>query len=1245
MPFNGLSFLFCAFCGILFVRAVRSCGFNAYYQFERKKDMRKIIFVILASAMIATAVFSSLLTVGAETGEKDKFVSDFTSSDGWTGDTEYINQEKGFGSNDGWAETSKKITTKEVFDFGSKFDASFDMYTEYGNGNQINACEDYYLFIGDFKIALCDYQTRIKIYYKDTDIGGLSLCSDMQYRSPVTYHYNVHIEPGNISVTSPIITYTSDFSDFEPADGAAVSVQKHETWQIYTAYINNLSIWTEKNSFAADFSSADSWTGLTEYIDTENGYFGTSLEWNNKQGSIVSADLYYFGSTVDAGFSIFTDYANSAYYDKSGLKESYSDYSVSIGDFEIVVCDYQTRIKIKYNGTEIEGESVCSDYTYRTAVTRNYEVHIEPGYITVVSENVSFFSDYADFGEIDGAAIALKIYETWQIAAFRIFDVSASAANDEFLAGDIDGDGNVNAEDLVCMREYILEPTGTISRFDVNRDGSADIRDLIRLKKILTELSYTTLPDSFTADFSSVDGWDGDTSNINTEKQFYGSTSGWENAVGTITSKTRLNLGTAFKAEFGLYTDWANGSPVSDHFDIAIGGFTVKIGAFQNKMSLYYGNTELAETASGSYSYDCTKNYTYSLYVTPGNISLVQRNSQGKPILWLSSEFSAYQELKNITVSLTNSETWEIYSGYIHSLEIASVTPNSIYLSDNFDSADNWNGDTGFIGEYNTTETGFGESKGWSDSFRTITSKENYDLGDTFDASFKLFTDYSNGGKINANEDFKITIGDFVVSVCNFQTRVKVYYNGTDIGGISDCESTYVSPRARNYNVHIEPGNIKITSETLTYTSDFSGFAPQNNVSVSLKKNTTWEIWTIFIDDFTVSKNSESVLHTVAAAEGISGGTVTPAADSAAAGETVTVYVQPGINRQLKPGSLKYTYNESGILKEEQITQAQSANIYTFVMPDADAELFAEFEEAGTFSMALVSASLDNEDPAVAAGFNVAGVLNNGAGVSECGFVYGSGTSVKASSSCTLANGMTEFTAEIPVADWSENITVRPYAVKDSEKIYGSEATFSLNSIAGFFTDAFVVSSYIGNINGEEVIIHNGEPYLTNGVQAQMSRVLEKNPETAAEYAEYAEPIFATAKELEYNTLVLSVPWKCFEKAENVYDYDIIRYICGYADEYDIDIQLLWFGSDVCGDKSFAPSYILNDTEKYSRLASDGSLLDYSDKNLIYCEKKAYSEFLKALFRYDTGKKVVAIQIENELNTSKNGSAWVGGQF
>ena len=62
--------------------------------------------------MIATAVFSSLLTVGAETGEKDKFVSDFTSSDGWTGDTEYINQEKGFGSNDGWAETSKKITTK-----------------------------------------------------------------------------------------------------------------------------------------------------------------------------------------------------------------------------------------------------------------------------------------------------------------------------------------------------------------------------------------------------------------------------------------------------------------------------------------------------------------------------------------------------------------------------------------------------------------------------------------------------------------------------------------------------------------------------------------------------------------------------------------------------------------------------------------------------------------------------------------------------------------------------------------------------------------------------------------------------------------------------------------------------------------------------------------------------------------------------------------------------------------------------
>lgn len=64
----------------------------------------------------------------------------------------------------------------------------------------------------------------------------------------------------------------------------------------------------------------------------------------------------------------------------------------------------------------------------------------------------------------------------------------------------------------------------------------------------------------------------------------------------------------------------------------------------------------------------------------------------------------------------------------------------------------------------------------------------------------------------------------------------------------------------------------------------------------------------------------------------------------------------------------------------------------------------------------------------------------------------------------------------------------------------------------------------------------------------------------------------------------------------------MVKYIFEYANKYNLNIQILWFGSDVCGSSEFTPAYIRNDVETYS-LLGDTSNLDYSDKHLIYREK------------------------------------------
>lgn len=56
-------------------------------------------------------------------------------------------------------------------------------------------------------------------------------------------------------------------------------------------------------------------------------------------------------------------------------------------------------------------------------------------------------------------------------------------------AGDVNNDKVVNAVDLSEMRKFLLfddEKRGKVY-YDVNRDGTIDIRDLVRAKKIIVE--------------------------------------------------------------------------------------------------------------------------------------------------------------------------------------------------------------------------------------------------------------------------------------------------------------------------------------------------------------------------------------------------------------------------------------------------------------------------------------------------------------------------------------------------------------------------------------------------------------------------------------------------------------------------------------------------------------------------------------------------------------------------------------
>ncbi len=97
------------------------------------------------------------------------------------------------------------------------------------------------------------------------------------------------------------------------------------------------------------------------------------------------------------------------------------------------------------------------------------------------------------FGNIDTAdieSIKFELASTWYYN-LRISEISVVSNINELVSatlGDIDWDGEVNANDLVNARKIILgSSSGNIdaNMADVNDNGEVDVRDLVRLKKDL----------------------------------------------------------------------------------------------------------------------------------------------------------------------------------------------------------------------------------------------------------------------------------------------------------------------------------------------------------------------------------------------------------------------------------------------------------------------------------------------------------------------------------------------------------------------------------------------------------------------------------------------------------------------------------------------------------------------------------------------------------------------------------------
>ena len=189
-----------------------------------------------------------------------------------------------------------------------------------------------------------------------------------------------------------------------------------------------------------------------------------------------------------------------------------------------------------------------------------------------------------------------------------------------------------------------------------------------------------------------------------------------------------------------------------------------------------------------------------------------------------------------------------------------------------------------------------------------------------------------------------------------------------------------------------------------------------------------------------------------------------------------------------------------------------------------------------------------------------------------------------------------------------------------------------LDMIPGEYKEYVEASELVLDEGGNYISVQ-GAPYLLNGMQIRPDRVMEQFiVGTDEQYAEYIEPLFQNCAEMGYETVIFPIEWRQIELVKDKYSSGILQRYYDYAEKYDLKVQLLWFGSDVCGYSTRAPKYILEDTETYSRLEKLPDVINYGDMDLVEREIAAFKFVLEWLYENDKDCRTVAIQIENEPN-------------
>jgi hypothetical protein len=176
-------------------------------------------------------------------------------------------------------------------------------------------------------------------------------------------------------------------------------------------------------------------------------------------------------------------------------------------------------------------------------------------------------------------------------------------------------------------------------------------------------------------------------------------------------------------------------------------------------------------------------------------------------------------------------------------------------------------------------------------------------------------------------------------------------------------------------------------------------------------------------------------------------------------------------------------------------------------------------------------------------------------------------------------------------------------------------------------------------------IEYEGLPFLLYGIQLRIDDYVGTTPYGDAGKLSKIYQYFEKTKLAGFRDVGIPIRWAWIEPSENQFNFSLIDTFLVNAQKYDIRLQFLWFGSDVCGSSN-VPSYLSNDNVQYPRISTEtGVPLNFNNINLINKEIRVVKKLMDYVAANDKNKRVVMIQVENEPDhKGHTAQLWAGDQ-